>query len=89
MGRMRSRMEEELRLRGYSRHTVSTYLGAVTRFVRHYQRPPETMGTEQVRGYLVHLTEERGLSWSTINHALCALRFFYVDVLGRPWELKR
>ena len=89
MGRMRRRMEEELHLRGYAERTVEAYVEAVARFARYHQRAPETLGAEEVRAYLVHLTEERGLAWSTVNQAVCALRFFYVDVLGRAGEVER
>jgi len=82
-------MEEELRLRGYAQRTVETYLSAVVRIVRYHRRPPEEMGAEEVRAYLVHLTQERQLAFSTVNQAVCALRFFYVDVLGRPDVVER
>ena len=89
MGEMRRRMQEELRLGGYAQRTVETYVEVVTRFVRFHQRPPEAMGAEEVRAYLVHLTEERELSWSTVNQAVCALKFFYLEVLGRPDVVQR
>lgn len=89
MGTMRRRMEEELHLRGYAGRTVEVYLGVIARFARYHRRPPEEMGAEEVRAYLVHLTEERKLAWSTVNQAVCALRFFYVDVLDQPWEVER
>jgi len=82
-------MEEELRLRGYSKQTARAYLGVATRFVQHHGRPPEQMGAEEVRAYLVYLTEDRGLTRSTVNQTLCALRFLFVDVLDRPLELGR
>lgn len=89
MGKLRRRMEEEMKLRGYAERTVETYLRAVKRFVRYHRRSPEELGAEEIRSYLLHLIEERGLGWSSINHAVCTLRLFYVDVLGRPWEVER
>lgn len=83
MGQMRRRMEEELRLRGYSERTVEAYLGAVRKLAAFHRRPPEEMGSEEVRAYLVHLTEEKR-SFSTVNQHLCGIRFFYLNVLGRP-----
>jgi site-specific recombinase XerD len=75
-------MEEELRLRGMSERTVETYLGAVRRFAIHYGQSPDRLGSEEVRAYLLHLIEERKLAASSVNQALSALRFFYLDVLG-------
>lgn len=82
MSVLRRRMEEELRLRGMSERTVETYLGAVRRFAIHYGQSPDRLGSEEVRAYLLHLIEERKLAASSVNQALSALRFFYLDVLG-------
>jgi site-specific recombinase XerD len=45
------------------------------------------MGAEEVRTYLLHLTEEKKLSPTTINQIVCAIRFFYINVLDRPCEI--
>ena len=86
MGEMRRRMEAELRLRRYSERTVQSYLLQMARLVRHYRRPPEELGREEIRAYVLHMTEEEGLAVSTVNQAIYAIRFFYTEVLGRPWE---
>lgn len=83
------RMEEELRLRGMSERTIGTYVGTVRRFAIHYGRSPDRLGAEEVRAYMVHLIEERKLAASSVNQALSALRFFYLDVLGRELAVAR
>lgn len=88
MGEMRDRMEKELKLRGYSPRTINAYLRVVHNFVRHHRRPAETMGSTEARAYLLHLIEERNLAWSTVNQAVCALRFYYGQVLRRPFEVE-
>ena len=88
MGEMRNRMENELKLRGYSPATVKAYLRVVHDFVRHQRRPAEEMGSAEARAYLLHLMEEKHLAWPTINQAVCALRFFYGQVLRRPFEVE-
>jgi len=88
MGEMRRLMEQELRLRGYADRTVEAYVQCVKRFAAFYWRPPEEMGSEEVHGYLVHLTNENK-AFSTVNQMICALRFFYVEVLGRADEVER
>jgi len=77
-------MEEELRLRGLRPRTRKTYLYAVRRFAEFHRQRPDELGREDVRAYLVHLARDRELSPNTINQSLCALRFFYVEVLRRP-----
>jgi integrase/recombinase XerD len=88
MTEMRRRMEEELKLRGYSPRTHKAYVDWVRRFAEHYHRPPEQMGTEEVRAYLLDLLEIRKLSRSSLVQALCALKFFYGQVLHRPCEVE-
>lgn len=89
MGALRRRMEEELRLRGMSEKTVVAYVGTMRRFAEHYGRCPDRLGREEVRSFLLYLTEDRKLAPSSVNQALSALRFFYVDVLGRDMAVMR
>ena len=87
MGQMRTRMENEMKLRGLSPRTKAAYLQVLQGFVRFHKRPAEQMGAEEARTYLLHLINERKLSRSTTNQAACALRFFYKKVLRRPIAL--
>lgn len=86
---LRRRMEEELRLRGFSEKTVVAYVGAVRRFAEHFGVSPERLGATEVRTFLLSVAEERGWSWSTANQALCGLKFFYRHVVGRPLEVDK
>jgi site-specific recombinase XerD len=88
MGQMRQRMTEELRLRGYSERTVESYVAQVKRFAKHYMRPPEELGADEIRAYLLHITVEEKLATATVNQAIFALRFFYTELLGREWTEK-
>lgn len=88
MTEMRRRMEEELKLRGCSPRTGKAYLSWVARFAAHYRRSPEQLGSEQVRAYLVVLLAEGKRSRSTLVQAFCALKFFYVHVLHRSFEVE-
>ena len=88
MTEMRRRMEEELKLRGCSPRTSKTYLDWVRRFAAHYNRPPEQMGAEEARAYLLDLLEVQRLSRPSVIQALCALKFFYIQVLHRSCELE-
>lgn len=87
MGKMRCLMVDELQLRSYSEKTIAVYTRAVEKFAQFHGRPVQAMGADEIRTYLLHLTQERKLSWSSINQTICALRFFYVEVLGRTWNV--
>jgi integrase/recombinase XerD len=85
MTKLRQRMREELQLRNSSEETIATYLGCVERFARYYGQSPEQLNAEQVRAYLLHLLNERKLSWPAIHVARAVLRFLYVRVLKQRW----
>lgn len=78
---LRQRMIEELQRRNYSERTISTYVGAVAGFARHFGRSPADLGLEEIRAWQL-LMREKGFSWSTYNVHTCAFRFFYTVVLG-------
>ena len=46
-------------------------------------KSPAQLGLEEVRSYQVHVASQRRLAWATLNHTVCALRFFYGVTLGR------
>jgi integrase/recombinase XerD len=83
MGTLRNKMIDAMNLRRFSLRTHESYLGAVSALARYYKLPPDKIDAQQLQAYLLHLTVDRGLSWSTCNVAVSAFRFFYVEVLGR------
>lgn len=84
MGRLRDKMLADLELAGLSESTRAHYIGCARHFVKHWMRPPEAMGTDEVRGFLLHLVRERKLSTGRYLQYLGALRFLYRVTLGRP-----
>lgn len=81
-------MLEDLRIRNRSEATQKTYIRQVAAFAHHFGRSPDQLGPEHIRLWQVHLVEQRGLSWSTLNVAVSALRFFYRVTLRRDWVIK-
>jgi integron integrase len=78
-------VRRKLRERRYSRRTEETYIHWIRRFIRfHGRRHPKDMGEDDVREFLSSLAVEDGVSASTQNQALAALRFLYDAVLARP-----
>ena len=88
MGVFRDAMEQALALRGMAPKTCSAYLSWVRRLVRFCRVVPDQLTTEHVRAFLLHLTQERKVSFSTFNQALNAARFFFVEVLKRPFVVE-
>jgi site-specific recombinase XerD len=81
-------MLEELQRRNYSQTTVNTYLKVVEDFARHFHRPPDELGKEQLRAYQVHLLQERKLGVRTVGLHTAALRFFFCKTLKRMYPVE-
>ncbi len=83
--KLRQLLRSNLRLRHCSPRTEEAYTWWVRWFVRyHGVRHPAEMGEAEVRGFLIHLADERHLGASRLNQALAALRLLYAEVLRRP-----
>lgn len=83
---LRRRMVEELQLRGYADRSVEAYVRAVSQLAQFYKTSPDRLDEEQIRGYLVHLAQAK-VARGTHTIALCGIRFFYQQCLGREWTI--
>ena len=81
MTHLRKLMLEELQRRNYTQSTTRAYLRTIDDSARHFHRPPDQLGPEQIREYVAHLFRDRKLADNTVNQRVGALRFFAV----RPW----
>ena len=79
---LRWRMIDDMTIRNLSPAPQRSYLHAVQRFSRYFGGSPDRLDLEDVRACQVHLAG-RGLSWGSLNQAVCALRFFYRTTLGQ------
>ncbi len=77
MSPLRKQMQADMVLRGLAPRTQEAYLTAVAGHARHYGQSPDQLTEEEVQRYLLHLIEERKLTWASTNQAACALRFFF------------
>lgn len=83
MTRLRRMMLEELQRRNYAGETTRQYLLAVTQFAKHFGKPPDQLGPDELRTYQAYLLRERKLAVGTVVARVAALRFFYLRVLKR------
>jgi integrase/recombinase XerD len=79
-----ARMEAEMKLRNFSARTQEHYRRVVQRYEELFGRPPEQLGADKVRAYLLDLRDRRGLSPSSLKVHRAALKFFYGKALGCP-----
>jgi len=89
MTELRKRMLEDLQLRNYSTASQRSYIDAVARFARYFNKSPEKLGPEEIRAYQLHLLNEKELAWSTLGLNLCALKFLYTKTLAQPWVVEK
>jgi len=82
------RMEEDMQIRNMADATIDAYTYQVGRFCQFFEKPVEQLGPEEIRQYQLYLVNEKRLSWSTLNQAVCGIRFLYRVTLNRPWDVK-
>jgi site-specific recombinase XerD len=81
-------VRRRLRERQCSRRTEETYVQWIRRFIRfHGRQHPRELDEAHVASFLSSLVVGDGVSASTQNQALAALRFLYDAVLIRPLAL--
>ena len=77
-------MRREIRVRHYPIRTERSYSDWVRRFILfHNKRHPNEMGADEINRFLSHLASDRNVAASTQNQALCAIVFFYKNVLKK------
>jgi integrase/recombinase XerD len=84
MSPLRQQMRSDMVLRGFAASTQEAYIAAVVGIARYTHRSPDQLSAVEIEQYLLHLIEERKLSWSTTNQAASALRFLFRVTLKQP-----
>lgn len=87
MGELRDRMQQDLKLGGYSPATQRIYLLYAREFARYHMRSPAEMGAEEIRAYLMHRIEHK-CSYETYRQVWAGLKFLYKVTLRRPVEME-
>jgi site-specific recombinase XerD len=81
-------MADDMLVRNLSSSTIDAYTYHVDNFTRHFQRPAEQLGPEEIREYQLHLIREKNVGWSSFNQAVCGLRFLYRFTIPRAWHVE-
>jgi len=83
MNTLREKMLAELQLRGITPRTQTAYLREIAKLENYFNRSPEELGEEEVKEYLVHMLEDRGLSSGTYKYYAAGIKFLYRTTLNR------
>ncbi len=78
-----SKIEDELKLRNYSRKTIGSYLGCLADYFRYIKNVKKDPDVALVKKYLLE-KQARGQSPQTINLYLNAIKYFYRDIFKSP-----
>ena len=87
MSPLRLRMMEDMRIRGMGDKAQKSHIRALKDFTAFLGRSPDTATPEDLRAYQLHMTDT-GVTPSTFNTRIVALRFFFSMTCGRE-EMKR
>src|SRR5258705_9608859 len=79
---LRTRMIEDMSVRGFNENTRSNYIRDVRAFAAFIGRSPDTATAEDLRRFQLHQTQG-GMQPPSVNSAVSALRFFFSVTLDR------
>ena len=88
MSKLRQLMIRELELQRKAPNTIKAYVMAVAQLAAYYNRSPDNISVDEVRDYFRELIVERKLASNSCNLKLSGIRFFYRQVLGRPFDVR-
>ncbi|MCA9207464.1 MAG: site-specific integrase, partial [Planctomycetales bacterium] len=80
------RFADDLQLSGKSRRTQQSYCRALRKFTEYLGHSPDQATEEQLRDYLLYVTEHKTWQPSTINVAQQALKQFFRITCPRQWN---
>lgn len=80
---MLKKLETELKLRNFSEKTISSYLFHNKKFLEFSKKQPESIIQDDIKLYLAYLISDKKLKPSSVNLAVCALRFLYEKIMEK------
>ena len=84
---LRLLMIDDMVAAGLSPNTQAAYIWAVRGLAKHYRRSPDELSEAEVRSYLLHLRDERGIAHGTFQPYHAGIQFLYVRTLDHDWAL--
>ena len=81
---LRKKMLDTLVLKGYSTKTQDTYLYAVEKVARYFNRSPDTIEAAELESYFLYLLTEKRMASASVRLIVNSMRFLDTHVLQRP-----
>lgn len=74
----RKEMKACMEIRGFSPRTVAVYINHIYNLAAFFNKAPHTLSPDHIHKYQVYLVQEKQVSWSFFNQAVCAMKFFLI-----------
>lgn len=84
---LRNRMIADMKSAGLAASTQEVYIQSVRGLAAYYRRSPDLLSEAEVRGYLLHLRDERDVARGTYAPYFGGIRFLFAHTLDRDWPL--
>lgn len=81
---MLDKLETELKIRGFSKRTIESYLYHNKNFLDFIKKEPKEVNENDAKKYLAYLISDKKYSPRSSNLALSSLKFFYNGILQNP-----
>ena len=78
---MLQKLETELKIRGFSRRTVDTYMFHNKRFLDFIKKEPQSVDENDAKRFIAYLMSDLKLSPGSVNLALSSVKFFFNEIL--------
>ena len=82
-----TRMEEDLQLYGFSERTQETYLYRAKKIIEYFNKPPEQITDDELRGYFLYLKNDKKYARATQTIALCGIKFLFEKTLKKKFDV--
>lgn len=88
MGKLKEKMRNDMRIRGFSKRTEDAYLSTAEKFIKFYNKSPEKITIDEINRFQYYLKNETNYSWAYFNQYVCSIRFLYNVTLRRNWMIE-
>ncbi|MGD9202582.1 MAG: tyrosine-type recombinase/integrase [Chitinispirillia bacterium] len=86
---LREKMIQDMQLQRLSERTQESYIYNIKQLSLHFNKSPEALNTDQIKTYMLYLTNQKKYAPNTLNQHLNAIRFLWVHTLQREWTLDK
>lgn len=86
MSVLKTKMIQQMQLKGYSSRTIQRYTDCILALAMYYKTSPDLLSTEQIRDYIHYRITEQKMSKSWMNQFISALKILFCEVLKRQWN---